>query len=952
MHTPKKICLIGLIVLSFVFDTKGQMQHPPSVNWKSIKTKDIKIVFPEQIAQRGQQVAALMDSIMGPVSFNPSDLPRKINLFLFNQSVTSNGFVALAPRFSAWYTTPPQNVRMLGGGNWDALLANHEYRHVAQYAKLNNNFTKFMAQFFGQTMQAGLNTIAVPRWYYEGDAICIETAQTNIGRGRIPAFNMGIRTILLNNKRLRYDQAYLGSYNHYFPDHYHLGYLMAGHIRSNYGRKTTEKLLERGSKRSYSPFSFARSLKLFTGHNLKHTYRNTMNELDSLWTKHQDNRTIEPANYWDTPSKRTWTNYSNPQLMDNQSVVAVKQGLDDAPQLVRINGEGEEHHLAKIPSNTKISGNGNTVVWTQPVYDPRWNQRSYSDIFAYNLNTHQKTRCTFQKKYFAPSLSPNGNKIAAVAYGPELVPKLVVLEKESGEVLSEFVFDTLSFIRTPSWSSSGNRIVFTYTIHDKIGIKTVNITTQKQKTIIPPKPLNIGNPEFYNPYVLYNTPKNHVGAIYAVHTETGEKHEVYTGRYGSYNPDIKNDIMVFQDYTVSGYQIARQKLEPEEWSENTNKTLMPFPYTQTITQQVKEKKEYYKPLTPNISDTNSSYRVEPFSPLLHAFNIHSWLITPSPEGVKGKVISKDELNTTVFSGGVEYNTNEKKANGFFQATYQGFYPAIDVKLISGYRTSNTEIQKANEEKDFYHWNENTLEIGAAVPLHFYNGIHSQQVYARAAYEYTKITDLDTYVYPYLDGHISSLSYEARYNHSTQTAPRDIYPPFAQKLRTVFKHTPFNTGVNASLFSVSGKLFFPGLLAHHSFQIGGLYEDQSPVYSRWKNYRYASEDQFIRGYDFQFHDRFYKLSLDYAFPLCYPDISIWSFFYFKRIRTDLFFDMGAGTFLNGTLADYKSVGADLLVDMHLFRLPFALNIGVRYSRRLPTNTERIEFLLMGMPITDL
>ena len=82
----------------------------------------------------------------------------------------------------------------------------------------------------------------------------------------------------------------------------------------------------------------------------------------------------------------------------------------------------------------------------------------------------------------------------------------------------------------------------------------------------------------------------------------------------------------------------------------------------------------------------------------------------------------------------------------------------------------------------------------------------------------------------------------------------------------------------------------------------------------------------------------KCSLNYGLPLMYPDLTIGSIAYIKRIRTGAFYDYSYGhdilyfkedQLVNGS-ESYCSFGVDLLADLHLFRFYFPFSLGFRIS----------------------
>ena len=77
----------------------------------------------------------------------------------------------------------------------DQTLAVHEYRHVHQYSNFNRGLSKIASVLFGQEGQAAFNAIAIPDWFFEGDAVHSETIGTTQGRGRAPSFFNGYKAI-------------------------------------------------------------------------------------------------------------------------------------------------------------------------------------------------------------------------------------------------------------------------------------------------------------------------------------------------------------------------------------------------------------------------------------------------------------------------------------------------------------------------------------------------------------------------------------------------------------------------------------------------------------------------------------------------------------------------------------------------------------------------------------
>jgi hypothetical protein len=184
----KFICALLCLTSQAVFSQTGA--NPPSVKWRQINTESFKIIFPAELEREGQRMANTMQYIHNPLSGSLGHAPHKMPIVLQNQGVISNGFVALSPRRSEFYTTAPQSYNLGGTNNWLNLLALHEFRHMVQYEKAYHSRVKLAYYPFGQNGILALSNAAVPSWFWEGDAVATETAFSPSGRGRIPDFDL------------------------------------------------------------------------------------------------------------------------------------------------------------------------------------------------------------------------------------------------------------------------------------------------------------------------------------------------------------------------------------------------------------------------------------------------------------------------------------------------------------------------------------------------------------------------------------------------------------------------------------------------------------------------------------------------------------------------------------------------------------------------------------------
>lgn len=930
---------LGLLINLLAF---SQQQNPSSIKWKQIKTDNFIFVFPQEVEDKGILTANLLETAFKPVRNSLKVSTPRTTVFLYNQSSISNGFSSLAPRQIVFYSTPPQDASLIGGTDWLQTLSIHEYRHAVQYAKLDNHFTNLIGGFFGNFPRVVLMNLSIPSWVFEGDAVCTETALSLEGRGRIPSFKRDIRALELENTRYNYYKAYLGSYKDYFPNYYHLGYLMTSHIRAKYGDQVWNKTLTRTTKFSFWPWTFSRSLKKYTRYSVQRTYNNTLDEYGSIWTDNQQKVIFTEFERVEMPETKVYTNYTYPFFTSNGKIVAKKSGMADAPQLVLLDN-GKETSLTGINTVDRLHSNGNMVVWTTEVSDIRWGQRSYADIVVYDINSNKKKRLTKKGKYYAPAVSPNGELIVAVKYNHEMKCQLVFLDSKNGNETNSLNIPDDSFLRMPSWSKDGKKIVFTITKGQERKISIFDINTNSFTDVTDFSIEGVTNPVFYEDFVLYNSPVSGVDAIYAINISTKEKYYVVTGDYGTYNPSfsVDNSKMIFQDYTTMGEVLESVDVKPDKWRKLENIEYAGDKYYENIVKLEKGT---------NIFDSLehemvTNYEIKKYRPLLHSVDLIGWALYPVPNGVGFGVLSNDKLNTTYFTAGINYFPDARAHREFINMEYSRFFPVVQVmahygRLYGSYKDTSDTYQYRQED-------EKVLRGGLMFPFNFSRGIHTTSMELNAAYNsifYKRQADSLFESPEEYKEDITALELGFKFLHFGQQAKRDLNPRFGQILNVAYWSTPFGTGTEGERLVGNGTLYFPGLAKHHGISLIGGYEKSSSSF-REGVYKLTTGLEFVRGYTYDFADEFIKGTFVYSLPLAYPDFALGPILYCQRISAGAFYDYGL---LRKDNKEYSlsSVGLDLNFNLNLFSHKVQFEIGLRTSYLIEKEGLALEFVLLG------
>jgi hypothetical protein len=924
----------------------SQVQNPPSVKWRTIDTKNFVIIFPSEIDSVAQKIANKLEWSYIQATKSLTVNPKKVPLVLNSQSLTSNAYAALGPRHMGWYLQPPPSVGSLGHGDWTSMLSIHEYRHIVQYAKNNRNFTKFMTLLFGDAGQ-GMMRWSIPDWFFEGDAIVMETALTKAGRGRMPEFDMHIRTLELTNQKFNYDQAYLGSYKRFYPSHYHLGYPMAAYARVNFGSDIWDKVLERTSKISFWPFAFSSSLKKYTNLNNQQLYKATFSELKQKWANDTLNRDISNVKIVNKKQKNNWTNYTYPQYDNEGNIICIKESMDKIAAFYKIMPDGSEQKLQNTAAGI-FKTNGQSIVWNRNFPDYRWGGRNFSTLMIYDMvNGAKKSMFSFEK-YVSPAFSPDGKHIAAVEHGVDQKTFLCILDTTNKQLVKKIQAESNDFIRTPVWSGDGQRIAFTHSGLKGLAVSVYEIDADSIIRILDYGPENIGMPVFYNDYLVYNSPYSGIGNIYAVDLKTGQKYQITSRPFGAYNASISPDKskMIFQDYTKDGFDIAEMNLIPENWKKLEEINVSDQLYYKTLVNQEGQN---------SIEDAtipNEHYAVKNYKKYKDALKIHTWGIFPNTTSLQASVYSDNYLNTLSGEAGYLFNLNEQTHTGYMGFSFSKYFPVYTIVASYGQRKGTYKLTDATVNDQ---WDEFKSSLNIGLPFNLSRGTYFTSFTFKTGYTYThtfskgnirRLSD------PPL-GSFHAISGGFSFSNQQRYALRDFNPRWGQFFNFDLKGVAFTANYKGFLSSVRAGLFFPGIFPQNSIRLSAAAEKQRMFLENdFKfNYYFPAMTSFPRGYKAYTYDAFQKLSVEYQLPIWFPDLHAGPLAYFKRLRAGAFIDAGKGKW--GRInSEFLSVGGSLVVEFYVLRYRYPIEAGLQYSYKLRNpNGEKLHdfsLLIFGLP----
>ena len=953
--------------------------NPSSIKWRQIKTEGFQIIFPEGSEEEANKVANNLEHIREPETRTMGEnLPKRIPIVLQSNNSISNGFVTLGPRRSELYSQPSQDYSFIGSNQWMTLLTAHEYRHIAQYNRSKTGLNKLFYYLFGQNTQAAMAAISAPRWFWEGDATLMETVVTSSGRGRIPSFDRVFRSNLLEGKRFNYNKQHLQSFKDYVPDHYRLGYFMNVHLRR---RTKNGQVWNAITKSSFGspivPFTFSNAMKKHTDHYLVDNYEMMMDDMYEIWNDQIAD--LNPSEFTSISKERvgnSFTDFSTPQFLEDESIVVYRTGINNIGQLVRLDQNGNEidYFTTGVMNSTgMLSAVQYKVYWNEYEYNPRWGAKTYSVIKSYDFATKQFKRITNKSRYSGVSVSPDGYKLVTTLNALNGESHLVVLDALTGNEIKKITNDSNAEYGMASWSPDGKSIVSLKITEDGKSVIKINYETNEETSLVSESNENIGNPILVEDYLYFSSPINGIDNIYAIQISTGKRYQITKSKYGAYSPAISasGKQLLYANHSVDGLNAVTMPLDRSTWISNENIKDRNIRLIDPIVEQ-----EGLSNLMGEVP--NTKYESKKYSKIGHMFNLHSWgpLLQNNVNSMEIGVFSKDVLSTTKTYLGYTYDVIEGTGFANAKLSYQGWFPVIDFEFEYGERNSSG-----------YKWDETTTNAGIRIPLNLTNSKYFENLTISNSVGIRQISNFErssgnpggrdlTFDVPVRDqnnnvidsikvyqvdiqeldnGEMIFNDFEISYSSLLKLSKRNIRSRWGQSF--VFKQLNTISGdFSGATTGIRGVLYFPSpfqliakkLFVNHSLNFRFGYQKKS-IEPDINNYSFRNVIFKPRGFSYPTEESFKTFVTNYEFPLLYPDLSIGPFLFIKRVKANLFFDYGQDNVvqyvyttesfndfkpddlvISGSLAsDYISYGAELTFDFNIMRFPVDFEMGVRF-----------------------
>jgi hypothetical protein len=932
-----RIYLTLLLVVWLAFQAKGQFyvkgQDPSNLRWSQLKDTSSTIIYHDGLDSLAQIFGKYLNHSLRVVPKTLDHKPARFPLVMHGGSILSNGFVSWAPKRMEIVSTPSLDAYP---EPWLFHLALHETRHIVQVDKLNAGFFKPFNFLIGE-QSVGLALLFVPLWYLEGDAVYTETALSQGGRGRQASFYRHYLTHFAVNEGSKYtfDKWLLGSYKNHIPSYYNLGYQLVGYTNQRFGHEVWGNALTRITKRPFLITPFYQSLKKDTGYSSTKLFKQMVNHFDSLINSIKLKEQInEYKTLVDRNKIKSYTEFQYPFFKNDSTIIAYKTSLEFTPAIVEIDlNTGNEKVLHRTGYLTeRVDFHNNTLVWSEYRSHSRWENHNYSEVWGLNLITNQAVKITRNTRYFNPILIDNNNIVVVenTLNGESHITIIDAMGERQGSIRLRNTLELKELCR-----GDGSSIIARCASPNGMVILSYKNIDSTPDTLLGPVYWDIANITYESNHLYFTMTDNYREQAFSVNILNGKVYKHTNSPYGLSYLSSYNGKLTATLFTENG--AVPTQIDP-------NQNRIPVELAMEIHPFYEVDTTIYNAKTPLSILTEDEYNIEAknYSKFKNLIKVHSWapiyynpsdIIAGNIEMYPGvTLLSQNLLSTLVTSVGYSYyKTHGLHAN----VEWMGWYPRImggvdygnDYSLIYFGPLSPNKISESARPS-----------LQAKLRVSFPYSISSGYVFSGINLGFW-LSHSNTWMWNYdneryqegLRGFDPYFSFYA----VTRRAHRDLRPQYGVQLYASSISSPLQSKMLGRTSLFKSWLYLPGVFVNHSTLVS-LQREHQNTEQYVRPPRYTK----IRGYERDLNKSFTSINLDYSFPIVYPDLTINSVAYFKRIIGNFFTDNAQVNKYVSTdrgLVVQKellhSVGLELTVDINVLRVSYPFSIGYRGGYRL-------------------
>lgn len=941
-----------------------------SLKWMKGSTPNVAVIYPKSASQIGHTTLYYADRLNPYIAYGYKLPALDLPFVIHPENMKSNGLVMWLPKRVEFLSTPSIDSYSMP---WLKQLVAHEYRHAAQYNNLNVGVVKFLSYLLGQ-QSSTIGLVFMPLWMMEGDATLFETQTSSYGRGKQPRFTLEFRAMgAIAYKYHNSDKFFCGSYRDFIPDHYQLGYQMVSYGNELVGRQMANDMASYGPRHPWTIISENWRMKKLFGFTSHKLFQQTFESLTDFWSAQplpQNSSQLLP-----TPDIESYTTYSHPVWIDKKGILFLKEDLDHPTSFVLLDQDtGQEKRLCytgQISTRPTYDPTLRRVWWTEYRRSTMFQQRVRSTLCYMDIDKARAGSTNRRRNTLYPTADDTGG-LAWIEYKPSGIYSFHYRSHDGKEESASLPFG--QEVHSLAWDNKSRMHYCIITADEGMWIASID-AEQNIEQVTRPAYITISNLRAQDGKLYYGSIASGRDEIHCYDIASGNEYQLTTSRYGSFDvAPTTNGNIVLTSYDSLGYRPAIQREE---------KIMRKVEYASTPKDVVNPPRKEWGIINLDsikISQADTSAIVAPlkikrYRKGLTLFNFHSWApLSYDPFALSEESAININAGATVMTqnllssmqGFFTYGYSAKQGSIWKGSLrYYGLGPTISLNATYGGNQNIYPIYVYNSEERKFEFpiaptrgKYYSVGLDISLPLMFQQGYHTRQLLAAVGWNYSNGLVANTGKLSFDDGisNVATIGYQEGlhltsfslgYQDVVRASHRDFAPPWGIVAQGSYAINPAN-GSFSDLLALYAKVLTPGFFKHNSLSLAMAYQTSIggfKSHDALSALTFKSTNILLRGFDSsQIENHNYMaLSLNYQFPICYPDGGIRGILYFKRIRMNLGADVARyqRTLLNensGILYRWhnlNSLGGDVIFDVNIFSQPASATSAIKLSFYRPS-----------------